>query len=195
MRRVELAVRGNGRPESLPVFSSQPTSLHAGRPSSTVSAEDEIQTALQRGNAMLAQLVQLTSRLAENDHSKIFQIHVPSALSPRQKSTCGLGFHEAPAGHCVVDTVVTGGPAFNSREFAQGDVIVAIDGVPVDNNNIHALMRGCDVVGSMVEVRLARDGDPNQIKQVKLARADSEMFAVRMEIMQLCSRLKVEVSS
>ena len=44
----------------------------------------------------------------------------------RTKSTVGIMLND-----CVVDNLVVGGPAFNSRQIQQGDSILKIDGKAV----------------------------------------------------------------
>lgn len=69
--------------------------------------------------------------------------------------------------------------------------------VQVDANNIHATIKGSDIVGSMMEVSILPAGasSNSQIKRVKLSRADSEQIAGRLEMMELFARLKVLVQT
>jgi C-terminal processing protease CtpA/Prc len=58
----------------------------------------------------------------------------------------------------MVDNLVVGGPAFNSRQLQHGDVIIKVDGAPVTQANIHEMMVGNDVPGTPVLVTIARGG-------------------------------------
>jgi S1-C subfamily serine protease len=58
----------------------------------------------------------------------------------------------------MVDNLVVGGPAYNSRQLHHGDVIVKVDGIPITASNIHEVMVGDDVPGAPVVVSVARGG-------------------------------------
>jgi C-terminal processing protease CtpA/Prc len=58
----------------------------------------------------------------------------------------------------MIDNLVVGGPAYNSRQLHHGDVIVKVDGVPVTQSNITEMMVGNDTPGSPVIVSIARGG-------------------------------------
>ncbi len=58
----------------------------------------------------------------------------------------------------MVDNLVVGGPAFNSRQLHHGDVIVKVDGTPVTQSNIHEMMVGNDIPGTPVLVTITRGG-------------------------------------
>ena len=202
----------SGRPTSLSsidggLLSPRSTSWTRadGRPSSTASAqgavsdygfaaksEAELQSGMRKTSSKVDQLVQIAQRLASHDHDKIFQGtgRTEQSAHARTRSTVGLVL----SSDCVVQNIVTGGPAFQSRQFTPGDKIVAVDGVRVDASSIHAAMRGSDVVGSMVEVSVVPPGaDDLQIRQVKMARADADQIADRLEMMEIFARLKVLV--
>ena len=65
--------------------------------------------------------------------------------------------------------------------------------VQVDADNIHATIKGSDIVGSIVEVSVIPPGadSDSQIRRVKLSRTDAEQIANRLEMMELFARLKV----
>ncbi len=56
----------------------------------------------------------------------------------------------------IVDSMVIGGPAYNSQQLNRGDVILKVDGVSVTNENILETMVGCDVPGSIVDLCIAK---------------------------------------
>ncbi len=58
----------------------------------------------------------------------------------------------------MVDNLVVGGPAYNSRQLHHGDVIVKVDGIPITASNIHEVMVGDDIPGAPVIVSVARGG-------------------------------------
>lgn len=123
--------RAGGRPSS--TTSAQGRLASAGPVSVggvAVKSEAELQSGLQQTSTKIDQLVQIAKRLSEHDHSKIFQDISrvdPNAHHMRTKSTIGLVL----SSNCVVQNVVTGGPAFHSRQISPGDSIVAVDGIKV----------------------------------------------------------------
>ena len=56
----------------------------------------------------------------------------------------------------AIDNMVVGGPAYNSGQLQQNDVIVQIDGMPVSNENIHDSLLGSDIPGSTVTITVRR---------------------------------------
>jgi S1-C subfamily serine protease len=58
----------------------------------------------------------------------------------------------------MVDNTVIGGPAYNSKQLAHGDVILEVDGKEAKNENIFELFIGSDIPGSAVNIKLARGG-------------------------------------
>jgi C-terminal processing protease CtpA/Prc len=58
----------------------------------------------------------------------------------------------------MIDNLVVGGPAYNSRQLHHGDVILKVDGVPVTQTNIHEVMVGSDIPGSPILLTVARGG-------------------------------------
>lgn len=193
--------QARSRPSSQPgLVSSRPSSwmpyLPAnGRITSSSSAHgtsevdaSQLQASVRSTADLIDQLTKMAHRLNENDHLKIFEDVGKSSKGARNKTTVGLVLGK----DCVVDLLVTGGPAFNSREFSVGDRIVAVDGTPVQNDNVHAVMCGSDVVGSVVQVSVVKKGS-NGATIIKLTRADAEQISDRLEMMELFARLKVQV--
>ena len=58
----------------------------------------------------------------------------------------------------VIEGMVVGGPAFNSRQLARGDVIVLVDGTPATQENVHSMLVGDDAPGSSVVVTVRKGG-------------------------------------
>jgi hypothetical protein len=56
----------------------------------------------------------------------------------------------------IIDNMVVGGPASNSGQLQQNDVITQIDGVPVSVENIHDALVGSDIPGTMVTITVKR---------------------------------------
>ena len=56
----------------------------------------------------------------------------------------------------TIDNMVVGGPAYNSGQLQQNDVISQIDGLPVSIENIHDALLGSDVPGSTVTITVRR---------------------------------------
>jgi len=123
--------RAGGRPSS--TASAQGRLASAGPVSGgefAVKSEAELQSGMQQTSAKIDQLVQIARRLSEHDHHKIFQDigrADPNAQHMRTKSTVGLVL----SNNCIIQNIVTGGPAFHSRQFSPGDRIVAVDGIKV----------------------------------------------------------------
>jgi hypothetical protein len=60
-------------------------------------------------------------------------------------------------GTAIVDTV-PGGPGFNSKQLATGDVLLKIDGVIVTESNINTALVGNDLAGTPVMLTVAKGG-------------------------------------
>lgn len=54
--------------------------------------------------------------------------------------------------HTTIDNVMFGGPAYHSKQFRKGDVIISIDGTPATSDNIITLLVGSDEPGSTVTI-------------------------------------------
>ena len=68
-------------------------------------------------------------------------------------STLGFSFN---AKNASVTACMVGGPAFNSKQVHENDVIIAIDGQEVKGPEIADLLIGNDTPGSVVELTLKR---------------------------------------
>ena len=55
-----------------------------------------------------------------------------------------------------IDNMVVGGPAYNSGQLQQNDVIIQIDGIPVSVENVHMSLLGSDIPGSTVTLMVRR---------------------------------------
>ena len=51
-----------------------------------------------------------------------------------------------------------GTPAYMSKKVQKGDEILEVDGQPVNQGNLRSLLVGCDVPGSLVNIKLQRGG-------------------------------------
>lgn len=51
-----------------------------------------------------------------------------------------------------------GTPAYMSKQIMKGDQIVEVDGQSVNESNLRALLVGCDVPGSLVTIKIRREG-------------------------------------
>ena len=58
----------------------------------------------------------------------------------------------------MIDNLVVGGPAYNSRQLHHGDIILKVDGIPVTQANIHEVLVGHDMPGSPVVLSVVRGG-------------------------------------
>ncbi len=72
----------------------------------------------------------------------------PAACAQVGIMLCGL----------VIEGTVVGGPAFNTNQLARGDVIVRVDGTPATQDNVEALLVGCDVPGTSVVIAVRKGG-------------------------------------
>ena len=60
----------------------------------------------------------------------------------------------------AIDNMVIGGPAHNTGLLEKGDLIIAIDGVAVTEDTIHAALLGDDIPGSSVVLTIKRSAVP-----------------------------------
>jgi C-terminal processing protease CtpA/Prc len=57
-----------------------------------------------------------------------------------------------------VDNLLVGGPAYNSKEMTQGDVILKVDSVDVTEENIRDLLVGNDTPGTPMQIVVGKGG-------------------------------------
>ena len=101
----------------------------------------------------------------------------------RTKSTVGIMLND-----CVVDNLVVGGPAFNSRQIQPGDSILKIDGKAVSPDNILTHLVGPDIPGSTVIITVSKKGGAS--KDIALKRMDTVIIAGRLKLFDLFTRTK-----
>jgi len=101
----------------------------------------------------------------------------------RTKSTVGIMLND-----CVVDNLVVGGPAFNSRQIQPGDSILKIDGKAVSPDNILTHLVGPDIPGSTVILTVSKKGGAS--KDIALKRMDTVIIAGRLKLFDLFTRTK-----
>ena len=58
----------------------------------------------------------------------------------------------------TIDNTVAGGPAYNSKQLGHGDVILEVDDKEARNENIFELLIGSDTPGSVVHIKVAKEG-------------------------------------
>ena len=58
----------------------------------------------------------------------------------------------------MIDNIVVGGPAYNSKLLSRGDVILKVNDVAVTQSNIYDLLVGEDIPGSYVDISVAKGG-------------------------------------
>lgn len=94
----------------------------------------------------------------------------------------------------VIDSMVVGGPAYNSRHLDKGDVVVEIDGNAVTSDNLSQLLVGCDVAGSAVTITVKKGGKTGAKKSVTLLRMPSEAIADRRRLFELFTAMKARAT-
>ena len=58
----------------------------------------------------------------------------------------------------TVDNLLVGGPAYNCKKLAQGDVILKVDSFDATESNIVDLLVGNDTPGTPMEIVVAKGG-------------------------------------
>jgi S1-C subfamily serine protease len=58
----------------------------------------------------------------------------------------------------TIDNIVVGGPAYNSKLLARGDVILKVNNVPANSTNIYDLLIGDDRPGSTAVIHVSKGG-------------------------------------
>ncbi len=100
----------------------------------------------------LERAIELANFLHDELASSNFTDH-KSISNASGGTTLGISFDERNAS---VTACMVGGPAFNSKQVHQNDVIIAIDGQEVKGPEILDLLIGNDKAGSVVELTLKR---------------------------------------
>ena len=78
----------------------------------------------------------------------------------------------------MIENMVVGGPAYNSKQLEHGDVILEVDGQEAKNENIFEVLIGCDVPGSAVNIKLAKGGPQVVFTFSHLLLQDSPLIAI-----------------
>jgi hypothetical protein len=102
---------------------------------------DSLERAIELANSLLAEW----PSSSVTDHKSI--------SNASGGTTVGISFNDKDAS---VTACMVGGPAFNSKQVHQNDVIIAIDGQEVKGPEILDLLIGNDKPGSVVELTLKR---------------------------------------
>ncbi|EKX36879.1 hypothetical protein GUITHDRAFT_116901 [Guillardia theta CCMP2712] len=87
----------------------------------------------------------------------------------------------------VIDNLLTGGPAANSKKMAKGDTILKVDGKSCTSDNVLDLLRGEDVPGSLVVLTLQRNREEFD---VALARMATGELADKKKMFELFTAVK-----
>jgi chromosome segregation ATPase len=135
------------------------------------------------------QLVTLAKELVAKehwcDHSQAVLDTDNTAAPIKNQTTVGIAFDGKT---CVIENVLVGGPAFNSKKVFKGDKIVSIDSVPVEGKDIIPRLKGSDAPGSVVVVGLQKRHSSN-VEQVKLRRMENTQIADKRQIFELFTKL------
>ena len=95
----------------------------------------------------------------------------------------------------VIDSMVVGGPAYNTGQLDRGDTILRINHEPVAEDNLHALLVGSDSPGSTVTVSVRKVERPADVRDVVLTRMDTDTIADRCRLYELCASIKVLIAA
>jgi C-terminal processing protease CtpA/Prc len=98
----------------------------------------------------------------------------------------------------VIDSMVVGGPAYNTGQLDRGDIILRINHEPVAEDNLHALLVGTDSPGSTVTISVRKAERPAgqaDVRDVILTRMDTETIADRCRLYELCAAIKVPIAA
>jgi C-terminal processing protease CtpA/Prc len=90
---------------------------------------------------------------------------------------------------CVVDSLLAGAPASLSKKIVKGDKIVEIDSTSATNSNVIDLLIGSDYPGTIVNIKISREGTPNLI-EVALKRACTAELADKKRLFELFTKIK-----
>jgi predicted metalloprotease with PDZ domain len=116
--------------------------------------------------------------------SELFPPHRPVSrpdLLPT-KTTLGLAY-VLQGSACVVTRVLVGGPAFLSRKIAEGDHLVAVNGVPLvdvhgalDDSSIVSMLTGDDISGTECRVDI-KGAESGVVQPIVLTRMANDILA------------------
>lgn len=116
----------------------------------------------------------------------IFKLEVQGDAEVLPGPKCTLGFELEG---CSVQKIFPGGPAFASRQIAEGDTIVEVDGKPATAQNIVGCIIGDDTEGSTCRLRLAK-ASTTHIAEVLIRRARTDVVQEQELAFDYLSELK-----
>ncbi len=88
-----------------------------------------------------------------------------------------------------IENMVIGGPAYNCHELKKGDDIIAIDGKPVNKDNVLQCMIGSDQPGSFVTLKVEKASGGTE--EITLCRMCSETIADRRRMFEWFTKMKM----
>jgi hypothetical protein len=91
---------------------------------------------------------------------------------------------------CVLDSLVVGGPGFNSGQLDRGDVVLKVDNVDVNRDNILDALVGDDTPGSEIALTVQKGGKAGNLRVVKFRRMATERIADRRRAFELFTLIK-----
>jgi C-terminal processing protease CtpA/Prc len=94
-------------------------------------------------------------------------------------------------GQGLVENVMTGSPAYFSRNILKGDIIVKVDGEFVQGSDLQKKIVGDDTPGSMVTLTVKRG--PADLVDVTLKRISTEEVADKRRMFDLFTKLNDRV--
>jgi len=112
------------------------------------------------------------------------EVHGDTEVLPGPK--CTLGFELEG---CHVSKIYPGGPAFASRQIAEGDLIIEVDGRPATLQNIVGFLIGDDTEGSTCRLRLAKASKTDAV-EVLIRRARTDIVQEQEMAFDYLSELK-----
>lgn len=91
----------------------------------------------------------------------------------------------------TVDSLLAGAPASVSGKIFKGDKVVEVDSVSATNSNVIDLLIGDDTPGTIVNVKVAREGGSfGVIIEVPLKRACTADLADKKRLFELFTKIK-----
>jgi predicted nucleic acid-binding Zn-ribbon protein len=115
-------------------------------------AEVALNQSVESFQGPIQRAIKLTKVLHDELFRSSFTVH-ECISTASVGTTVGISFNDKDAS---VTACMVGGPAFNSKQVHQNDVIIAIDGEEVKGPEILGLLIGNDKPGSVVELTLKR---------------------------------------
>ena len=91
----------------------------------------------------------------------------------------------------MVDEVILGGPAYESKQLDKGDILTQIDRCQVSVTDVQQRLAGSDIVGSTVTLTVCKKS--GRTVDVILKRIDSSALSDRFTIVKLFHECKVNI--